>query len=250
MNNIYHLLLSVEFIFAAIVFIILFFVSAPYGRFVRRGWGPVMPARWAWILQELPAFSVILLCFIYFEAWDNPMNWVFLLIWESHYFQRTFIYPFQFASGSKPYPALLVIFAIIFNSINGFVNGYFLFHLADYDNSWFTDPRMIMGIIIFAAGYFINKQSDSILKKLKKQNQGEYAIPHGGWFRFVSCPHYFGEILEWTGWAILTWSLPGLAFAVFTFANLAPRAWSHHKWYRKKFPDYPKQRRAVIPFIW
>ena len=38
--------------------------------------------------------------------------------------------------------------------------------------------------------------------------------------------------------------------AVFTFANLAPRAWSHHKWYRKKFPDYPKQRRAVIPFIW
>ena len=209
-----------------------------------------MSARWAWFLQEFPAFAVILGCFIYFEAWTNPINWLFIIVWELHYAHRTFVYPFQFGSGGKPYPALLVFFAIIFNSINGFVNGYFLFYLAERDSSWFADPRLYIGLAVFLLGYMVNKQSDSILRGLKSKNQGEYSIPFGGFFRWVSCPHYFGEILEWTGWAILTWSLPGLAFAVFTFANLAPRAWSHHLWYKKTFEDYPADRKAVIPFLW
>ena len=54
-------------------------------------------------------------------------------------------------------------------------------------------------------------------------------------------------MLEWIGGAVMTWSLSGLAFALYTFANLAPRALAHHRWYREKFPDYPKDRRAVIP---
>jgi len=74
-------------------------------------------------------------------------------------------------------------------------------------------------------------------------------IPHRGLFKYISCPNYFGEILEWTGWAIATWSIPGLAFAVFTFANLAPRAFSNHNWYKEKFSNYPEKRKALIPFI-
>jgi len=62
----------------------------------------------------------------------------------------------------------------------------------------------------------------------------------------ISCPNYFGEIIEWFGWAIATWSLAGLAFAIFTFSNLVPRALAHHRWYLSKFPNYPKKRRAII----
>ena len=68
-------------------------------------------------------------------------------------------------------------------------------------------------------------------------------------YRHVSCPNYLGEMLEWTGWAVLTWSLAGTAFAVFTAANLVPRAMAIHRWYRDKFPDYPVERKAVIPFL-
>jgi len=57
-------------------------------------------------------------------------------------------------------------------------------------------------------------------EELRKKNKKEYSIPRGGLFELISSPNYFGEIIEWTGWAVLTWSLPGLAFAVFTFANL------------------------------
>ena len=47
--------------------------------------------------------------------------------------------------------------------------------------------------------------------------------------------------------AILCWNLPALAFAVWTAANLVPRAVAHHKWYVAQFPDYPSQRRALLP---
>ena len=84
---------------------------------------------------------------------------------------------------------------------------------------------------------------------LRKPGEAHYSIPHGGFYRYVSCPNYLGEIVEWIGWAILTWSLAGLAFAVFTIANLLPRALAIHRWYRKEFSDYPATRKAVIPFL-
>jgi hypothetical protein len=68
-------------------------------------------------------------------------------------------------------------------------------------------------------------------------------------YEYVSCPNYLGEMLEWCGWAIATWSLAGFAFAFYTIANIGPRALANHRWYREKFPDYPPQRKAVIPYV-
>ncbi|HSA16026.1 MAG TPA: hypothetical protein P5346_14880 [Spirochaetota bacterium] len=39
-------------------------------------------------------------------------------------------------------------------------------------------------------------------------------------------------------------------FVLWTIFNLAPRARSNHKWYRDNFPDYPKERKALVPFIY
>jgi hypothetical protein len=223
-------LLSIEYVFAAISFLILLFVSAPYGRFVRSGWGPTLPAKWAWMIMEFPAMIVIFLIFLKNGSWTNPISVAFIILWEIHYVQRTLIYPLTLKSGKKAFPVLLVLFAILFNSLNGFLNGTYLFEIQIYSLSWFQDPRFIIGLIIFAIGFLINRQSDKILSSLRNNGKG-YQIP-------------------WTGWAILTWSPAGLAFAVFTFANLAPRAISHHKWYKDEFEDYPKNRKILIPFIW
>lgn len=51
----------------------------------------------------------------------------------------------------------------------------------------------------------------------------------GGMFTYVSGANFFGEILEWSGFAVLNWSLPALAFAVFTLFNIGPRALQHHR---------------------
>ena len=105
------------------------------------------------------------------------------------------------------------------------------------------------GIAIFLLGFTINLHSDHILRALRRPGETEYKIPYGGFFKWITSPNYFGEIAEWCGWAIASWSLAGVAFAVFTFANLAPRARTHHKWYLANFVNYPKNRKAVIPLL-
>lgn len=102
---------------------------------------------------------------------------------------------------------------------------------------------------MFLAGMAVNVTSDLTLVGLKAQGGG-YRIPQGGMFELVSCPNYFGEMVEWLGWAIMTWSWAGLGFFLYTCSNLVPRAIGNHKWYLEKFKeDYPRHRKAVIPFL-
>ena len=145
-------------------------------------------------------------------------------------------------------PVAIMLSASFFNLVNGFLNGYWLGFLSDpYPDSWLSDPRFITGTMLFFAGAGINQWADDQLIKLRKQGEKGYKIPQQGIFRYISCPNHFGEILEWTGFAILCWNLPALSFAIWTAANLIPRALSHHKWYLSYFEDYPKDRKAVLP---
>ena len=112
-----------------------------------------------------------------------------------------------------------------------------------------SDPRFLAGLAIFLAGMTLNIRSDNILLKLRNSENPGYAIPRGGAYRYVSCPNYLGEVIEWAGWALATWSLAGFAFFLYTAANLAPRALSHHQWYKARFPDYPPNRKALVPGI-
>ena len=246
---IYRTLIIFIFTSAGLSFILLVFVKAPYGRYVRRGWGPSIPARWAWIVMEAPAIAVIL-CFYLSAGQRDPLPVFFLLLWQLHYFYRTFLYPLLMRGEKKPFPLVLILMALVFNGTNGYVNGWFLFRGGrPYPASWLTDPRFIAGLALFLAGLYIHIRSDHILRRLREPGESCYKIPAGGMHRFLSAPNYFGEILQWFGWALATWSPAGLAFAVFTLANLLPRGISHHRWYRKTFPHYPQERKAVIPFL-
>ena len=233
---------------AAAVFILLFFIPAPYGKFQRRGWGPALPAKWAWMFMELPSPMLMI---IFFNAVpENTIPQViFIALWLLHYIPRTFIYPFRQSGGAKPFPAVVAMMAFLFNCLNGFVNGFAVFHLRDYADGWLLSWPFMAGIILFAAGFYINKSADEKLRLLRRKNPAGYSVPRGWLFEYVSSPHYLGETIEWLGWAVLTWSWAGLAFFVFTFANLFPRAIRSHAWYRAIFPDYPARRKAVIPFV-
>jgi len=244
----YKISLILIFGFAVVVFFLLFFISAPYGKFLRKGWGPSIRSKWAWMMMELPSPALIFLFFITSDQKNLPQI-IFLCLWLGHYLHRTFVYPFSQSGKEKAYPVLLVVMAFVFNCLNGSVNGYGVLNLYSYDLSYLLTWQFISGIIIFIIGFIINKISDEELRNLRKQNPNEYVIPEGWLFGYISNPHYFGEIIEWTGWAIMTWSLPGLAFAIFTFANLFPRAIATHRWYKNSFPGYPPERKAIIPFI-
>jgi steroid 5-alpha reductase family enzyme len=172
-------------------------------------------------------------------------------MWEAHYIHRAFIYPFTLQSVIKRMPVLITFIALIFNAGNAYLNGRYLFTFSNnYTNSWIADPRFISGFILFITGFVINRRSDNILRTLRAPNDIEYKIPFGELYQWISCPNYLGEITIWIGWAIATWSLPGFAFALWTIANLVPRARAHHKWYQEHFPEYPPKRKALLPGIW
>jgi 3-oxo-5-alpha-steroid 4-dehydrogenase 1 len=250
MNNslfVYEIILKIMFVMAPIIFLSLLFFSAPYGRHARHGFGPSIPNRWGWILMELPAVLVILFCFS--DGIKPLASYVLLALWEIHYIDRTFIFPFRLRNASKPMPIMIPAMGFIFNAANGYINGISLTITHTYTLSWLIDPRFIIGLLLFIAGFAINRYADWILLHLRKPGENSYNIPQGGLYRWISCPNYLGEIIQWMGWAISTWSLAGLAFFLWTFANLAPRALLHHRWYRETFPDYPKTRRALIPWV-
>lgn len=238
-----------HFTLGALTFASLWFVTAPYGRYVRSGWGPAIGQRLAWVLMELPA--VALWAGIYFMGAHRfdaaPLGLLFL--WQLHYVSRTFVFPFRIRAEGKTTPVSIVAMAIAFNTLNAYVNARWVSELGSYPASWLVDPRFIVGAGCFLVGFAINQHADAILMKLRRPGETGYKIPHGGLYRFISCPNYFGEMLEWAGFAIASWSLPGLAFALYTVANLAPRAVAHHRWYREKFPDYPRGRKALLPFV-
>jgi len=233
---------------AVVTFVVLFFVSAPYGRHARKWAGPAISARLGWILMELPSPAVLAVLFVLGGA-KGAASVVLLLLWLLHYVQRTFVYPFLL-KNPKPWPISMSAMGACFNLVNAGMNGYWLFFLAEYPASWLTDPRFIIGVALFLLGLFTNLWSDAILRRLRKPGETGYKIPRGGPWELVSSPNYLGEIVEWCGFALASWSLPGLAFAVWTIANLAPRARSHHSWYRSQFPDYPARRKALVPMIW
>ena len=202
-----------------------------------------------WILQEAVSPIVFGYFFIMGTSVKTPAMWIFFIIWIGHYFNRSFIYPLRQHNPKNRMPIAIVLSAIFFNIINGFTNGYYLGSIVSIEyNNYLFEANFIFGLFIFIIGLIINLKSDNILINLKKENKG-YQIPNGFLYNYISCPNYFGEILEWVGFAIMTWCLPGLIFALWTMANLIPRASAHHIWYKNKFESYPRDRKAIIPFI-
>lgn len=240
--------------FAAVAFVTLFFVSAPYGRHARAGWGPRINATLGWVLMEAPA--PILFFVIWLAAAPErrfaAAGLAFLFLWQAHYLYRTFVFPFRRRGGQRDMPAAIALMAFAFNIANAYLNARWLYALGPAQPaSWLADPRFLFGAVLFVFGYWLNHASDQILFRLRAATAGgDYAIPRGGFYRFVSCPNYLGELIEWIGWALLTFSPAGAAFALASASNLAPRARTHHRWYRATFSDYPTERKALVPFVW
>lgn len=236
---------AVMFALAALTFLALTRIDAPYGRHARPGWGPVVSARLGWVLMEAPASLVFAGVHLAGPHALEPGPLLLAALWQLHYAWRAFGYPFTLPAGARPMPLSIAAMGLGFNLFNASLNAWQVSAVGDY-SGWLGDPRLYLGGAVFLGGMWINRWADAGLRRLR-DGGGGYRVPQGGLYRWVSCPNYLGEIVEWLGWALATWSLAGLGFAVYTFANLGPRAMAHHRWYRATFPDYPPERRALVP---
>ena len=235
---------------AILLFPIQLFITAPYGRHISRTWGYLIDNRLGWVIMEIVSPTVFLFFLLTGVSELTTPVAVFAVLWFLHYLNRSLTFPWRTRSSGKKIPLTIVGSAIFFNCMNGFFNGYYLGNFSQqYDQSWFFEWNFIFGLALFLGGAFINIQSDEILINLRKPGETGYKIPKGGLFHRLSCPNHFGEIVEWTGFALMCWNISALSFAIWTAANLIPRALSHHRWYKSHFTSYPAERKAVLTFL-
>ena len=235
-------------------FIALYFIPAGYGKTIGAQWGFSFNNKAAWVLMEIPALIVMLLLLFSLNYEYRPVRMVLAAFYILHYTQRTLIFPFLLRGKSKM-PLVIVLMGMAFNTVNALLIGLQLFYFSaseDYSPAWLSDPRFIIGALVFFCGMTINIRSDSYIRSLRKAGDSKHYYPCKGMYRFVTSANYFGELLEWAGFALLTWSFAGLLFVFWTACNLVPRSDTIYKKYAQDFPEafarYKPKR--IIPFIY
>lgn len=254
MTESFNTFLLVISIMAAVVFVALFFVTAGYGKFATEKWGPSVNNKIGWVLMESPVFILMIILWAMSDRALEPALLVIFSIFQLHYFQRSFIFPLLL-KGKSRMPLSIVAMSAIFNTLNALMQGGWLFYISPeerYQTEWLTSWQFITGTIVFFIGFGINLHSDHIIRNLRKPGDTAHYLPSGGMYNYVTSANYLGEIMEWIGFAILTWSAAGTIFAIWTFANLVPRANTIYKRYKAEFEREMEGRnlKRVIPFIY
>ena len=120
---------------------------------------------------------------------------------------------------------------------------------SDYEQSFLT--LVILGSVIFLIGETGNCICHIQLRKFRDEKRPTFLL-----FNHVSCPHYFFEILPWTGFFLAKWTLAAVLFLLATIITLVVYARKKHTAYLEEFDGkdgselYPVNRKALIPFIY
>lgn len=266
---------------AVVVWLALTRIEAPYGMTYRPGWGPALDNRVGWVLMEAPAFLCMAAIMVYAAVntgisdapWSVPTGvaevptgadartvrpygvaaYVCGALYLIHYFRRSFVFPLKMRGRSRM-PLVIALMGAVFNIVNVYLIGGWLFVLypMDYPLSWLWSWQFIVGTCVFFLGMAVNMRADHIVRHLRRPGDTRHYIPRGGMFRYVSAASYLGELVEWAGFALLTWSWAGAVFLLWTAANLVPRAGRLHARYLREFgAEYSSlHRKRIIPYIY
>lgn len=253
-EEIFNYLLAGMVVLGLVVFISLYFITAGYGQFRTKQWGWSINNKVGWVLMEAPAFLTMVIIWFTNGGPTVAPQIVLLGLFLLHYFQRSFIFPFLM-SGKSKMPVTIMLSGVTFNVINGIMQGggLYWFPQEAYQEGWsyFTHGIAIIGIIVFFIGMGINLHSDHVIRNLRKPGDTKHYLPKGGMYHFVTSGNYLGELIEWTGFAIIASSPAAWVFVWWTAANLVPRAHAIHKKYRKEFGNEAVgNRKRIIPFIY
>lgn len=234
------------------------FGTAKYGgRFGESQSGWRLSSKTGWVLMELPALLFFPLFFFMGSNAMQAFPLFCLALWTFHYLNRALITPLLMrtsADAKNSFDPSVVVLGWITLALHAYLNAAYISELGHhYQPTWFQDPRFITGVILYACGFTLNVHCDAVLRNLRSKtpqpDEPRYKIPYGASFKFVTCPQYLGEIISFCGIAIMTWNLGAVFVIAITAGNLIPRALVTHEWFNRNFADYPKERKAIFPFI-
>ena len=66
----------------------------------------------------------------------SPVALCLCALWQLHYLNRTFVYPFRTPNRGKQVPISIPAIAVAFNCVNAYLNARWISHLAAYPLTW------------------------------------------------------------------------------------------------------------------
>ena len=261
-DSTFDTVLAIGLGFAAFTIIAGAFAQSPYGRFASDSYGINLNPKLGWWLMEIPATA----SFLWFYLQSDSANWTVTTLflgglWMLHYGNRGWFFPLSIrvAPGAKSsFSFMVMAMGMFVTGIHAYLNATWFTSLGKHlTPEWLSDPRFIIGLMVYAVGLFLILTSESVVRNLRdknpaaapKEGESRYKIPYGYGYKWVSSPQYLGELIAWAGFSILTWGLPGVMIFLISAGNLVPRALGTHKWYKEKFDNYPTNRKALIPYV-
>lgn len=172
--------------------------------------------------------------------------------WSLHYAKRLYetVFVHRFSHSTMPIRNLFKNCAYYW----GFT-AYVAYHV---NHPLFTSPspaQVYGGLAAFVLCELGNLATHICLRNLRPPGTFERKIPVPDsnpltkLFNFVSCPNYTYEFGAWASFSVLTQCLPAFIFALAGFAQMSLWALGKHRNYKKEFKNYPKNRKAILPFI-
>jgi hypothetical protein len=114
------------------------------------------------------------------------------------------------------------------------------------------------GYTIYTIGLVGNCYHHRLLARLRRPKAGStmdldkrYVVPLGGGFSLVAAPHYSFELLIWFGIACVAQHVVAFMVVACMTSYLLARGKNTNDFYRSRFDEteWPKTRKAIIPFI-
>lgn len=236
------------FALAVVVFVSLYFVNAGYGKFRGKGWGPTVPNRLGWVVMELPALVPLAVALLHLPQGTGWMQLVPALLYGAHYVYRSAVFPLLLRGRSRM-PLTIAAMGAVFNTVNSTLIAHYT--LAAPAGAAPLLGVWLPGLALFALGFGIHFVADRRVRLLRQPGDTRHYLPQGGMSDLVTSANYLGELIEWTGFALMVQNAAGWMFVVWTAANLVPRAHATHRKYRQEFgPQAVGQRKRIFPFIY
>ncbi|MEE0984581.1 MAG: DUF1295 domain-containing protein [Bacteroidaceae bacterium] len=247
----HHVLWAMAFM-GLFVFVTLYFVDAGYGKFRSNKWGYSINNKLGWVLMECPA--LIPIAYTIVALTPSALAILFMSLYALHYVYRSFIFP-ALLKGNSKMPLAITAMGATFNFTNSTLlcASVMAFPKESYTDicSYAGNWNFWLGIVLFFMGMYTHMKADHTIRNLRKPGDTNHYLPKGGLFDYVTSANYFGELLEWTGFAILLCNPAAWMFVWWTAANLVPRAHAINKKYRAEFGnEQVGKRKRVIPFMY
>ncbi|KAJ6819205.1 very-long-chain enoyl-CoA reductase-like isoform X1 [Iris pallida] len=220
-------------------------VNPPTGS---KGWwrGTTLSSRAGMLLLYAPAAAAAAASFFVPGAVVGARAQLLCAALAVHFFKRLFevLFIHQYSGRMLLGSAIPITFSYTVSTVSMIY--------AQYLSRDMAEPAVNLeyaGIVLFLIGIAGNFYHHYLLSKLRQKGDKGYKIPRGGLFELVLCPHYLFEIIGFYGVAMIAQTIYSVSFALGTTFYLVGRSAATRKWYLSKFENFPREVKALVPYI-